>query len=29
MFGHFENAITDPAVMFDHAIGELATRTVG
>ncbi len=28
MFGHFENAISDPAVLFDHAMGELADRVV-
>ena len=29
MFGHFENAVTKPDVMFDHAMSELASRVVG
>lgn len=28
LFGHFNNAITDPGVFFDHAIRELAERTL-
>lgn len=29
MFGHFENAVTEPAILFDHAMAELADRVVG